>query len=243
MQYLDPDSAIKSIFSDDQWLVKTGIGGMAYAASLLLLLLNFFTLPLVILLLSCVQGYLLRVIRNEVAMPGSKLPGWNDPADLFVSGLTWVAIGTVIVGTACLIIFGLALILSWQSMPQVYPHSLWLGVTVTIAGALLCAITSFLLTFLMVNLAVEENNQAGFKVSAVFKKASSRRTEFIASWIISEGIKVYSFWLPVATIIGAFLLPSTMFIAQIVAAKLAAQVWAEQTAVGAPSQSRSLDPT
>jgi hypothetical protein len=225
MHNLDPNLAVRSIFADEQWLVKTGIGGMLYAGSLLLLMLNFFTLPFVIVLLSCTQGYLLRVMRTEVAAPGSKLPGWGDLADLFVSGLTWLAINASFAGLGLLIASGLAFTLMWASIPQVYLQLPSLGGVVIVLGAVLYAFMSFILTYLMVNLAVQETNVAGFQVLQVLKKALTNKTEFLAAWLIGDGLKLACSLIAAATVFGAFLLPSVIFIAQIAAAKLAAQAW------------------
>jgi hypothetical protein len=225
MQKLDPNLAIKSIFVDEQWLVKTGIGGMSYAASMLLLLLNFFTLPLVIIVLACTQGYLLRVMREEVAAPDSKLPGWGDVVDLFFSGLTWMAINVSFAGLGLLVSLGLVFLLVWTSMPQICLHFPAGGGIVVGLGALFYALVSFTLTFLMVNLAVQETNTAGFQLLLVLKRAWSNKAEFLAAWLIGEGLKLVCSVVPLATVFGAFLLPSTLFIAQIAAAKLAAQAW------------------
>jgi hypothetical protein len=228
MHKLDPNAAIKSIFTDDQWLVKTGIGGMSYAGSLLLLMLNFFTLPLAIVLLACTQGYILRVIRSEVTTPNSKLPDWGDVVDLFVSGLTWIAISVLFVGITLLITCGLTLGFIWVTAAQNYACSSFVGSAVVVSAGMLYASMSFVLTFLMANLAVQETNTAGFEVITVLKKAWTNKADFLTTWLVGEGLKLFAFWLPLATVFGAFLLPSTIFIAQIVAAKLAAQVWSEK---------------
>jgi len=232
MQKLDPNSALKSIFADEQWLVKTGIGGMAYAASLLLLMLNFFMLPLSIILVACSQGYLLRCMRTEYANSGPLLPGWGNPLDLFMSGLTGIAIQSLLIAVAVFITVMLGSIFTVHILPQINAHYsvqyLAMGIALIILIALLWIGTWFVLNYLMVNLAIEETSAAGFALNSVLKKASQDPLEFIAAWITGEGLKQIAIWLPVVTVFGAFLLPSTLFIAQIAAAKMAAQVWAEK---------------
>ncbi len=242
MRRLNPSAALKSIFRDEQWLVKTGMGGMTYAASLLLLMLSFFTLPLVIVLISCAQGYLLRTIRAEVASPNSLLPDWGNPVDLFMSGLTWVAIqsGLLIVTSAITVVLGF--VCAMQVVPQVGLHFPAVGIGTIIIAAVLWLFMWFSLTFLMVNFAIKESNTAGFAFSQVLKRTHGNPADFLAAWITGEGLKFIAFWLPIVTVFGAFLLPSTLFIAQIAAAKLVAQAWGERTAdCAAPNHVKLLD--
>ncbi|MBI4533795.1 MAG: DUF4013 domain-containing protein, partial [Candidatus Melainabacteria bacterium] len=92
LMQLNADLAVKGTFHDPDWMFKTGIGGMLNAGSVILWSVNPLLLPLSFALISLSCGYLLRVMRYKLLNPDSHLPDWDSWLELFISGLTWLAI-------------------------------------------------------------------------------------------------------------------------------------------------------
>jgi hypothetical protein len=223
---LDPDLAWKGIFNDEDWMMKIGIGGVVNAAAMLLIVQSKLFLPLSFALLAMVSGYLLRVIRYKVLNPESKLPDWENPMELLISGLTWLAIQfgfwlIVLSLATLLLIFAASTGMQNVEHPAFFPWAIGTGITVAISWAAV----SFLTSYLMVNFAIEESSKAGFAVKKVFAKFARHRRNFTFAWLLGLGVTIASVVVPTLTVIGIFLVPSTLFIGLIIAATLAAQAW------------------
>lgn len=226
---LDADSALKSYFADPEWTLKTGIGGTINAASAVLAMLNPLTLPLALALMSLSCGYMLRVIRYKSLNREARLPAWDEWLELFLSGLTWLAIQfglTFIQVSVVTLSFIVASAIG--AIKIAHPaFFLWLLLTALAVVAVSVAL-SFLNPFLMVNFAIEERPQAGFAFRKVVRRASGNPGQFVAAWIVSIGVMWVSVVLPVLTVIGVFLIPSTVFIGHAIAATMCAQVWGQE---------------
>lgn len=225
---LDADGALAGFFRDPDWMFKTGIGGMIVAGCIILLAINTILMPIALALSSLVCGYLLKVMRYKTLNPSSKLPDWDEWMELFVSGLTWLAVQ-----------FGLALILiSALTISLLIAAALgtikitsggfiaWALSTVAVMS-FLCAALSFLTPLLMLNFAVEERVAAGFAFRKVVRKALRNPREFLVTWLLSIGVAWASVVLPTLTLIGIFFIPSTSFVGQVICATLWCQVWGQ----------------
>jgi hypothetical protein len=231
---LDPNLAIKYFFKDPDWVLKCAIGGVMNASSLLLL---FFVkeypvlIPIVFSLWAINTGYILRVMRYRIADPQGLLPVWNDWQDLFVSGMSWLAI---ITGITVFFLFVTAtdlLIASVLSAIKSYTQifALWMSGSIILILTL-SLLSNLVLAATMTNFAQEESTIAAFSYIKVIKRILKRPGDFFAAWMLGLGIQWLSFLVPCATIIGIFFLPSTMFAGQLVSASLLAQAWASSAA-------------
>lgn len=224
---LDANLAIKSYFKDPDWMFKTGIGGTITAASLVLSVmdpLHFMLFPIALALMGISTGYVLRTIRQRIAAPEKPLPKWDDWVDLFMSGITWIAVQFGISVLAATIITIVIMI----CYATIMKNSMW--VTVMLEAGLLCILgtifwTHFLSTFLMVNFAKQEKLGAGFAVVSVAKRIKRGGAVFLVAWALSTAVQVFAVLLSAITILGIFIIPSVYFASQLVAASLLAQAW------------------
>lgn len=240
---LDPDLAIKSFFKDPDWVLKTAVGGVWNASSLLLLFfINSypFLIPIMFTLWAINTGYLLRVIRTKLRDPKGVLPTWNDWQDLFVSGMTWLAIitGVIVIflfmgATNLLIASILAAIKQYSQLFALYMSG---SIILLLAFSLL---TNLVLAATMANFAQQESSMAAFAYFKVLKRIWKRPGDFFAAWMLGLGIQALSVIIPCVTIIGIFFLPSTTFAGQLIASILLAQAWASaETAAESPALKR-----
>jgi uncharacterized membrane protein len=96
-------------------------------------------------------------------------------------------------------------------------------ISITVISLWLTA--SFFIPFLMVNFAQEECFKAGFAFAKVTSMVKTQFGSFLTCWLIIIGINLAALVLPILTLIGIFLIPTTIFIAQVVSCALAAQAW------------------
>lgn len=235
---LDPDHAIKSFFKDPDWVLKSAVGGVMNATSLLL---TFFLreypvlIPIVFSLWAINTGYILRVLRTRLKEPDGVLPAWNDWQDLFVSGMSWLAIITgiivffIFIGATNLLIA--SILAAIKSAAYLFP--LWMSgsIILFIAGSLL---TNLVLAATMTNFAEQENTMAAFAYWKVLKRIARRPGDFFGAWMLGIGIQCLSVIVPCVTIIGVFFLPSTTFAGQLIAASLLSQAWVSAERAGTP---------
>jgi hypothetical protein len=226
---IDPDSAWKSIIDDDNWMFKIGVGGVASASSALLFVMSGSMMvfgPLAFALFACLVGYVLRTIRYKVLNPQCKLPDWDVPSELLVSGLTWIAIhfGFMLIPISILtfiVFFGVTSGMESASHPLFFAWSIPSGI---ILGASWVCV-NFLLSYLMVNFAVEETPRSGFAIGKVFRRFFSNKKEMTLAWLLGIGTVIASLVVPTITIIGIFLVPSTFFMGLAMSSTYLAQAW------------------
>lgn len=227
---LDADLALKGFFADPDWMFKMGLGGVINAGSLVLTMMNpFVFLPVTLAFIALVSGYLLRCLRLRVLNPASKLPDWSEWLDLFMSGLTWIAIqfGLFLVTAS---VATISLMLAAAAAAQQSPSYLPVAIAGVFFTVFTCLAVQFLQAFLMVNFAVEERLGAGFAILAVVRRASQRPGTFACAWLLATGLQVAAIVLPVLTVVGIFLTPSTLFASQLISASLLAQAWGPEKA-------------
>lgn len=225
LQDLNVDRLLRTLLSDD-WVVKTGVGGMLAAGSIVAGLYSYMCIPIVVALWALMIGYFLRCMRYKLLNPDCKLPDWGDWGDLFLSGITWVALQTFLwIGVAA-IAFGIITLCSAYAIASKNPIESNLDV---IAGCCVIAVVYFffslLSAFLMVNFAQEENTGAGMAFRKVFARIAAEPGKYVGSYLLSVGIQWAAIILPCITVIGVFLLPSTFFIGQAASAAVLARTW------------------
>ncbi|MBX9668210.1 MAG: DUF4013 domain-containing protein [Candidatus Obscuribacterales bacterium] len=227
---LDPDLAVKSFFQDKDWVFKSAVGGAFNIVSILLLVLSR-EAPLLILLCFSLWaingGFVLRTIRQKLLDAGGKLPEWGDWQDLFVSGMSWLAVATgcfLIVGTAG---FTNLLVGATLSLVKTYTDSFVVWMSVSLISTALIALTlNFILTMMMVNFAEQESMRSAFNLIKVIKRISSSPRDFLSAWLLGLGIQLLGVLIPTITVVGIMFLPSVMFASQLLAASIVAQAWA-----------------
>lgn len=199
---------------------------MIVAGCIVLCAVNTILMPVALALFSLVCGYYLRVIRYKALNPASKLPDWDDWMELFMSGLTWLAVqfGLTLILVSTLTI-SLLIATAFGSIKTMEAGFVpWALTTAALVGAVFTAL-SFLTPFLMVNFAIEERVASGFAFAKVARKAANNPRGFATAWLLCIGLAWASLILPILTLIGIFFIPSTIFIGQVVCATLCAQVW------------------
>ena len=236
--HFDPQAAVTQLFSDSDWMVKIGIGGIFNATSVILMLTSIYLLPLAVLLVALNTGYMLRVMRTVKGVPestaggddsvsrtsalpgGGSLPAWSNWSDMFFGGLSWIAISLffhiVISGLFLVGLFGSS-ILSAAIAGTV--SGAWASF---IAAALLGAFfivgqfLHMLVSLAMVNFALSESEAAAFDLLAAFKAFTRNKGQITLAWLFTLGLSTLSIVLPMLTIVGSFLIPSCYFVAQII---------------------------
>lgn len=237
---LDANLAVKSYFQDPDWMFKTGIGGTITAASIVLSIMDpvhFMLFPISLALAGVSTGYVLRTIRQRLSEPEKPLPKWDDWGDLFMSGITWIAVQfgiSVLAATVITIVIMVCYATVVKSSAFVTPM---------LEAGLFCILatvfwTHFISTFLMVNFAKEEKLGAGFAVIPVLRRIRKNSPLFLLTWALATAIQVFSVLVSAITILGIFIIPSVYFASQLVAASLLAQAWRsvpDQMAESAPA--------
>ncbi len=222
---VDVERLVKGVIKDE-WMLKTGVGGILAAGAIVAVLYNFVFLPLSAALVALMLGYCLRCMRVKAANPDVRLPDWDEWGDLFLSGITWIALQFgiwVFFISLQLIILGLAVSCSYAAKsPVLSVLSLVLGGTVvslsTLVLWILCAYT-------MVNFAIEENAKAGLAFLKVARRIVASPGRMFLGFALALGIQVATVAIPCLTIIGIFLIPSAYFIGQIVSSIVLARFW------------------
>lgn len=226
---LDPDEAVQGIFKDPDWRLKTTIGGLVSITSLVFVLLAR-ELPIVVLFSICLWavniGYVLRAVRTRLKDPLAVLPKWDDWGDLFVSGMSWMAVTTAI----GILFLGLSmtelLISAVFSAQKAYSDNFVFWSSATIIGITITHMFfSFVLSIVMINFAEEERMLSAFAYIKAARRFSKRPGDFIAAWLLGIGIQWMTFIFSIVTVIGIIFLPPFMFAAQVVAALLMGQAW------------------
>jgi hypothetical protein len=223
--HLNPDAAVRTFFKDPEWRMKVAIGATINAVSVLVLFFTPMLFPVVVCMWAISCGYLLKVIRAGAG--GGKLPEWRDWLELLISGLTWFAALT-------------AFFFLWLSIPTVSfiwaaaagatyaPNDqflTWACATFTLTFCL-GLFVHLIVTFLQANLAEEERMPAAFALFKITQRIRSHGDVLVRAWLLSIGLISVSILVPVCTIFGAFMLPTTLFIASTISATMIGQAWA-----------------
>jgi hypothetical protein len=249
--YFDPQSAVTKLFSDSDWMVKIGIGGVFNATTVILILTSIYFLPLAIMLMALNTGYMLKVMRMQKCLVkpeasvnnddyqnplagGGSLPAWSNWGDMFFGGLSWIAISLffqIVIGSLFLAgLFGSSIL------------SAALAGTVSGVGASLIAsavlgvffllgqFLHMLVSLAMVNFALSEREAAAFDLLAAFKVFTKNKGQILLAWLFTLGFSVLSIVVPLLTIVGSFLIPSCVFVAQVINSMVLAKTFVFETA-------------
>ncbi|HEY9776056.1 MAG TPA: DUF4013 domain-containing protein [Planktothrix sp.] len=223
---LDPNAAFKRYFSDPDWGAKTATGASFNAIAILLVMLHSLLLPVSVLLWSVVCGYMLKVMRSE---PSGKLPEWSEWSETAISGMTWFAAATgffLIVLSAFTVSFMVGIGRGWLSAhsTKFLPWS----ISTFALLFLLTLFISLLTAFLQVNMAQEERMPAAFAVRKVLTRFRRRGREMFVAWLLAVGLNFVAVLIPMCTILGAFLVPASSFMASAISATILAQAYNDE---------------
>jgi hypothetical protein len=225
---LDADGALKQYTGDPDWMYKTGLGGVLTAACFLTGAMDaqhLLLLPVALAFAAIITGYLLRVVRMRVKKPdGKRLAEWNEWMDLFMSGITWIAVqfGINVLGFSIVSVFVVLAVYAVQAQGA---NAIAI-VEVTLLAVLLTVFWfHFLTTFLWVNFAVEERVGGALALRKVVGMIRGNPVQFLTAWALSTALYLAALLIPSATVIGIFIVPTTTFAAQLISANLLAQLW------------------
>ncbi|MBY0360072.1 MAG: DUF4013 domain-containing protein [Candidatus Obscuribacterales bacterium] len=221
------NESLRLLFSDENRMFKTGMGGIFIASSIVVLLYTLASIPFVAACHAVNTGYNLRLMRQQTVPSETKLPEWNEWGDLFISGLTWIALQTCVWLLGMFACVAFMLFCSAQAYVQatLWISSIWLSCGV-LASILLILSLSFISSFLMVHFAQEENTRAGLAYIYVIHKLARKPRHYLSIYLVSLGIQIASLLLPILSIIGIFLIPTSIFAGQLASSTLLAKAWA-----------------
>lgn len=222
---IDLDHLTRGFFKDE-WMVKAGVGGVMAAAALLAFLYSYVCLPISVALWALMIGYCLRCIRHKAANPDCKLPDWNEWGDLFMSGVTWIALQTgvwALIGSIAFFALAYCIGLSFNEKNSAL-STVWIALGVSFYFSSIFA-TALISTYTMANFAIGENAKAGLAFIKVTRSIFANPDKLLAGFLLAQGIQSLAVLLPCITVIGVFLVPSVFFIGQILSALVIARHW------------------
>jgi Protein of unknown function (DUF4013) len=223
---LSPSEALRQFKTDSEWTMKAGIGGMIYAFGLVLIFLNILFFPVIICLLALIQGYLITTIHMSVADADAPLPKWKGFIELVIGGLTWMAIESLLFLLSVGIVIGALLVGGiFHGDRILHPHFTFWAVSVWSLVMLVFALSSFFSAFRLAYFAERQEIGAAFGFAEVLKRFVRFPKPLLQAWLLQTGLFGLALVLPIATVIGVFLLPSTIFISQLFGARMLAQAW------------------
>lgn len=223
---LDPDRALKRFFRDRDWTVKTGVGGIFNALALAIFLMWPVLFPLSVILIALVQGYLLKTLRTFIKDKDAVLPAWNDWFDLFVSGMSWIALMTMFHFLVLSFAYLSLIAGSLLHTTKVGSADFMLWAAGTIIGIKLAvSFFMFFASVLMANFAEGESMPSGFAYFKVLKRIFTCPGDFLCAWILGIGIQFVFFAVPCITLVGIIVLPTAIFTSQLLAVIVMAQAW------------------
>ncbi|PWU00459.1 MAG: hypothetical protein C5B53_04035 [Candidatus Melainabacteria bacterium] len=226
--HLAADQAVRLLFADPDWQFKMGIGCLINGGAFALLLLNVILLPLCFCLWSLVAGYILMTTASKVVSPGNQLPVWTNFLELLIGGGIWIGASTLHSALFLLLAFLSLLIGELAGLDNlmspaflVWATAAW---TIIVLGA---ATISLLSSYLLVNFATRQNLTAAFAVRQVFLRLRRQPRQMLEAWLIQLGLLYLATIIPILTVLGIFLIPSTVFFAQLIGCCLLSQAWRE----------------
>jgi len=223
---LDPNQAMRLFFTDPDWRLKSIVGGTLGAAALLMLFLHKLLIPVAFCLWALLAGYNLRLIRSKIADINAPLPKWDDWSDLFISGLTWIALSfgywllVSSVTTIALVVGGLigpGLVLS-----DLYIY--WALATVAVVSITTLTV-SFFATVTMLNFAKQERTSAAFDLFTAGRAVAQAPKQFLQAWLLFIGLQAAGILLPLISVIAVAFVPTVSFAFTSVAGIILAQAW------------------
>jgi Protein of unknown function (DUF4013) len=223
---LSPSETLRQFKADSEWTMKAGIGGMVYALGLVLIFLNVLFFPVIICLMALIQGYVITTIHASITDAAAPLPKWKSWVELLIAGLTWMAIESMLFLASAGIVLG-ALILSdiLHGDRILHPSFTFWAVSVWSLIMLVFALSSLFSAFRLTYFAERQEIGAAFGFGEVLKRLVRSPAPLLQAWLLQTGLFCLAIVLPVATVIGIFLLPSTIFVSQLLGARILAQAW------------------
>jgi len=222
---VDIERLVRGVFRDE-WMAKTGIGGVLTAAGLVAILYSFSFVPITVACWALIFGYALRCMRVKIANAEAKLPDWNDWGDLFLSGLTWIALQSIVwalfglVASLCLLFF---VAFAFNLNNAALSIALSVGSSILFLASI--ALMAVLSAYVMVHFSLEENARAGLAYIKVAQDLCKSPRELISGFILASSIQFLFVAIPCITIIGIFVLPSSYFVGTLISAVVLARHW------------------
>lgn len=224
--HLAIDEAVRSLFADPDWTFKLGIGCLINGAAFALILFNIILLPICFCFWSLVAGYLLLATSSKVNEPDGKLPSWSNVLELLMAGGTWIGASFLhcclfVLTALCSLILG-----EITGLDNILAHGFLLWATGSWTFVLLLsAVVSLFSLYLMVNFSVQQNIASAFSLPEVWRRMKRQPRQFLEAWLIYMGLVYAAVLIPAATVLGIFVIPSTLFLAQLVGSSIVSQAW------------------
>jgi len=227
---LHPASQVfRQIATDPDWTFKIGIGCLINGAAFGLLLINLMLLPLCFCLWSLTAGYILMTVSAIVKEPECKLPTWQNLLELLIGGGIWLTVSVshflipLLAGFASLFLaesMGLDNCLKTCFLP--WAISTWSVMII------LAAVIAFFSTYLMINFAVKQSIFAAFNIKDIASQLKRRPGALIQAWLLQAGLIYLAILVPIATVVGILIIPSTLFCAQLIGSSILAHAWRDE---------------
>ena len=213
---VDPSNSFKLYFKDQSWAFKTSIGGILNALAIILLTIHPIFFPVSVCLLAINYGYLVKCL-NHRSSGNLELPEFNGFIDMMLTGLSWFALATCFY----LIYFCLTGIILVTA--EVFDAFNYLNQNFILFGSLtinllffLFLVTNYFLNFMVIDFSKSDKISAINALKKIITKTKLYPKQFILAFLLNLGIFSLSVMVPVMSIIGVFLLPSTLFVALII---------------------------
>jgi len=239
LSHLSPNETFRQFTADPEWTAKVGVGSMLYALTLVLILLNVLSFPIVLCLWALIQGYLITTMNVALLDAQKPLPRWKPLGELLIAGLTWMAIESLQWIVLFSIIIGALKISDIARTDQLVAPAFSSGaICIWSLMMLLFAMASFFSAYRLANFAALQEIRAAFDFGEVVKRFLRAPAPMLQAWLLQVGLLGMAVVLPIATIIGVIFLPTSVFIAQILGVRILAQAW-EITAPEAKSEANA----
>jgi len=226
VQHFSPNEAVRLVKADSEWTMKASVGGMIYGLSIVLIFLNVLFFPVVVCLLALLQGYLVSTIHEAIADADIGLPKWKSWFELLIAGLTWMAIESLLfIMTLGVILLTLIMSDVLQTDRLFQPTFTFWAVTIWTLCLGIAALSSLFSTYRFAYFAERQEISAAFAFGEVLRRLLRFPVPLIQAWLLQIGLFATAWIIPAATVIGVFLLPSSIFLSQLIGARLVAQAW------------------
>lgn len=224
--YISINQTIKQLFSEPEWTLKIGTGCLINGAAWGLLLVNIGFLPISFCLWSCASGYILMTAASKFNDPGSKLPAWSNILELMTGGGIWIALCLAHFALLPVVLSGCLLFGEMSGLDNVANNGFipWAAVSWSMVAILMPVISLFSL-YLMINFAIKQESKSAFALKDVFRRLCRQPRLLAQAWLIQTGLVFLAVILPILTLLGVCLVPSTLFVAQLIGSCLAVNAW------------------
>lgn len=221
----NPDKAFQDFFSDSDWSIKTGIGGLINALAIVLLFVGPVFIPVSVSLIALNFGYLIKTINHKLE-GNENLPPFNGFIDLLLSGLNWLSLwssyfiifvlisGIILFTAICFNAFDIDSNLFYitSSLTFIVIFMLWLKF-------------NFILNYTIVDFAKTYKPKPFNAITHLTRYFFQHPLAMLVVFLLNSGLFVLSIIIPVLTVFAVFLIPSFIFVISIINTLLTVQVY------------------